>query len=154
MIWYVHRGAGNAIVWAGQYQQAGYATEALDDASNAEIQTFLAPSSNQLATKIAAGLAVTSTGAASLNASYALDQTSQDELWNIALGLASGLGFPGGASTFSYPDINSVPHSFTATQFTNFAKAIRDYVFALRTQAAIAQAGGTPVWPAASVTIA
>ena len=40
-IWYVHRNGGNAIVSANTVMQPGYATEALDDASNAEIQAYL-----------------------------------------------------------------------------------------------------------------
>lgn len=104
--------------------------------------------------KLAAGLAITSTGTPSLSATYGLDQTSQDQLWNIALGVASGLGLPGNASSFEYPDITGTPHSFNATQITNLAKAVRDYVFALNVQTAIAQAGGTPSYPAATATIA
>lgn len=153
-IWYVHRpnGPGTPISWAGQYQQPGYATEALDDASNAELQAFLNPVTLQ--SKLAAGLVVTSIGASALNATYGLDQVSQDQLWNIALGLAAGLGFPGGASTFAYPDITGTPRTFTSAQFTNLAKAVRDYVFAANTQAAIAAQGGTASWPTATATIA
>src|ERR1700722_14001906 len=36
------------------------------------------------ATAIAAGIAITSTGTSALNATYALDQTSQDQLYQIA----------------------------------------------------------------------
>jgi hypothetical protein len=42
MIWYVARTAG-VIVAAFTYEQAGYATEELDDATSAELQAFLAP---------------------------------------------------------------------------------------------------------------
>lgn len=44
MIWYVHRsnGPGTPISWAGHYDQPGYADEALDDATDAELQAFLA----------------------------------------------------------------------------------------------------------------
>lgn len=39
-VWYVHR-EGDAISYAGEFQE-GYAEEALDDASNSEIQAFFA----------------------------------------------------------------------------------------------------------------
>jgi hypothetical protein len=45
MIWFVHRtgGQGTPINWAGQYQQPGYADEAVDDAASAELKAFLTP---------------------------------------------------------------------------------------------------------------
>lgn len=42
MIWHVARTAGT-IVAAFSYPQPGYADETLDDATDAELQTFLAP---------------------------------------------------------------------------------------------------------------
>src|SRR5258708_6153055 len=53
-----------------------------------------------LASKLAAGLAIVSTASPLLNGTYALDQTSQEQLWNVALGSAAGLGLPGGVSNF------------------------------------------------------
>lgn len=41
-VWFVARTAGK-IVAAFQYEQAGYATEALDDATSTELQALLAP---------------------------------------------------------------------------------------------------------------
>jgi len=40
-IWFIHRDNSNAIIWAGQYQQPGYADEQLDDAVSGELQAFL-----------------------------------------------------------------------------------------------------------------
>lgn len=48
--WWVHRDTG-AIVWAGQYDQPGYADEQLDDATSAELQAFLAAAFQVLAPK-------------------------------------------------------------------------------------------------------
>lgn len=39
-IWYVHRRDDGSIAMAGEYPQPGYADEALDDATNAEIAAF------------------------------------------------------------------------------------------------------------------
>jgi hypothetical protein len=43
MKYFVARDTGGAICFAAQYAQEGYAEEQLDDASSAELQTFLAP---------------------------------------------------------------------------------------------------------------
>lgn len=47
-IWFVSR-KGGAIVWAGQYQQPGYADEQLNDAISAELIAFLTPTAQQAA---------------------------------------------------------------------------------------------------------
>jgi len=49
MTWYVSRNVSGAIVWAGKYEQSGYADEALNDA-NQELQAFLAPETPQSVT--------------------------------------------------------------------------------------------------------
>jgi hypothetical protein len=41
MIWHVHRGSGGSITSAHQQIQPGYAEEAADDQTSAELQTFL-----------------------------------------------------------------------------------------------------------------
>jgi hypothetical protein len=107
-----------------------------------------------LATKFAAGIAITSTGTPALNATYALDQTTLDQIGAVARDVAGGLGLPGGGASFSYPDIAGVPRSFTAANVQALYRAMRDLVFALDTQAAIANAGGVPAWPAQTATIA
>jgi hypothetical protein len=42
-VWFVHRRGDGGIAWAGQYAQPGYADEQLDDATSAELQTYLIP---------------------------------------------------------------------------------------------------------------
>jgi hypothetical protein len=42
-VWFVHRRDDGSISWAGQYVQPGYADEQLDDATSAELHTFLNP---------------------------------------------------------------------------------------------------------------
>lgn len=107
-----------------------------------------------LAMKLAAGISITSTGSPSISATYALDQTTLDQIGSVARDAAAGLGLPGGAGSFTYPDINSVPRALSSANVQALYKAMRDLVFALNTQAAIAAAGGTPSWPQQSATIA
>lgn len=106
------------------------------------------------AAKLANGLAVTSTGTSAISATYALDPTTLDQIGSVARDAASGLGLPGALTTFIYPDINSTPRTLTSANVQALYKAMRDIVSALNTQAAIAQAGGTPSWPTQSATIA
>ena len=107
-----------------------------------------------LATKLATGIAITSTSTAALSTTYALDDVTLAQIGSVAQDAAAGLGLPGGGATFVYPDINSVPRTFTSAQIIALYKAMRDLVFQLQTQAAIAAAGGVPVYPAQSATIA
>lgn len=104
-------------------------------------------------TAIAAGLAITSTGTSALNATYALDATSQGQLYQIAVfGQTYGV-FPNGSSTINYPDITGTQHTFTTTQASNLLKAVAVYVYSLNTALATIQAGGSTSWPTASATI-
>jgi hypothetical protein len=96
------------------------------------------------------GLAIVSTGTPVLNATYACDQLSQMDIIAIETSLNAGKGFPGGATTFNYPDVTGVMHSFTEANFTDFAAAVRDYVYALKSVIA----GSSSTLPAASTTIA
>jgi hypothetical protein len=106
-----------------------------------------------LAQKIAAGIAVTSTGSPGLSATFALDPTTMDQIGSVARDSASGLGLPGGGSTFMYPDLTATRHSLTGPQIIGLYKAQRDLLLALNTQAAIMAQGGSPVWPAQSAEI-
>ena len=107
-----------------------------------------------LAAAMAAGIALTSTGNPALNATYALDSISQGQINNIGI-YANAFGyFPDGGPTGAYPDANSVPHVFTLAQFVAFFHAVASLVFQLQIQAGIMAAGGTPVWPPQTATIA
>ncbi len=96
------------------------------------------------------GLSITSTGTPSLNGTYACDQLSQMDIIAIETSLNAGKGFPGGSATFGYPDSIGVMHSFSETNFTNFAAAIRDYVYALKSVIA----GASKTLPSSTSTIA
>lgn len=83
-------------------------------------------------TALLAGIAITSTATPALNGTYAVDQVSQMDILSIETSINAGKGFPGGAQTFGYPDMVGAMHAFTEANFTNFAAAVRDYVYALK----------------------
>jgi hypothetical protein len=95
------------------------------------------------------GIAVVSTGTPTLNATYACDQLSQVDIIAVETSINAGKGFPGGAATFSYPDATGVMHSFSEPDFTEFAAAVRDYVYALKS--VIAGASTTLPGPSTSI---
>ena len=83
------------------------------EASDAAAATPAATAPILLGQALGAGLAITSTATPALNATYALDQASQDQLYQIA-SYAQNFGvFPNGQSTMAYNDISGVPHTFT-----------------------------------------
>lgn len=98
-----------------------------------------------------AGLTIASTATLTLNGTYAVDQISQMNIIAIETSINAGRGFPGGgAATFNYPDTAGAMHAFTEPNFTNFAAAVRDYVYALNSVGA----GASSALPAATATIA
>jgi hypothetical protein len=108
----------------------------------------------QLATRIAAGIAIACTGNSALDATYALDDATMGQIGAVARDDAAGLGLPGGDPTFTYPDASGVPRIFTGARLQALYRAQRDLLFHLQTQAAAMAAGGTPVWPVQTATIA
>jgi hypothetical protein len=102
------------------------------------------------AAALSGGLAVTSTGTPALNGTYAIDQLSQMDIIAIETSLNAGKGFPGGATAFNYADVSGAMHSFTQANFTDFAAAVRDYVYALKSVIA----GASTTLPPATATIA
>jgi hypothetical protein len=113
------------------------------------------PTSDQvLASKIALGIAITSTGAPSISATYALDATTLDQIGSVARDFSSGLGLPGDIMTFTYPDATGQPRTFTGDQLAALYRKQRNLLAVLNTQAAIMAHGGTPVWPTQTATIA
>ena len=96
------------------------------------------------------GITIASASTPALNGTYRIDAGSQQRITASYVGIKGGDGLPGNGASFSYLDMAGAPHNFTADQFVAFAKAVRDYVYAL-TMAAMQP---NPVWPSASVTIA
>ncbi|WP_186113942.1 hypothetical protein [Burkholderia gladioli] len=96
-----------------------------------------------------AGLQVKSNATPSLNGTFSVDQVSQMDILSIETSINAGRGFPGGSQSFSYPDMSGVMHDFTEADFTNFAAAVRDYVYALKS----CISGALSALPSQSVTI-
>jgi hypothetical protein len=143
----------------GVYVFTTVAGAVLETPATLQHYTVVPPTAAQLASQaliqsaqsmLAAGLAIVSTATPALNGTYAVDQVSQMDIIAIETSLNAGKGFPGGATTFNYPDMSGVMHAFSESSFTNFAAAVRDYVYALKSVIA----GSSSTLPAASVTIA
>ncbi len=169
--WYWFVGGNTAQVWSSsaaayvpasntafeQWCAAGNLATNID--SESDLQKVLAvqyPSgwpltTAQLATNaLSAGLTITSASTPALNGTYACDPVSQADIVAIETSLNAGKGFPGGTTTFNYPDMAGAMHAFTQANFTNFAAAIRDYVYGLKS----AIAGVSSSLPAATAAIA
>ncbi len=76
---------------------------------------------------IAAGCAIVFTSNPELSTTYALDQTTLDEINSVANDSANGLGLPLGADYFSYPDQSGTPRMFTADEVQALYTTLRDY---------------------------
>ncbi|MBN3755902.1 hypothetical protein G3N95_23355 [Paraburkholderia sp. Tr-20389] len=98
---------------------------------------------------LAGGLTVTSAGTPALNGTFPVDALSQSDIIAIETSLNAGKGFPGGATTFSYPDATGAMRAFSESNFTDFAAAVRDFVYGCRGVIA----GASTVLPVASVAI-
>lgn len=107
-----------------------------------------------LASRITAGISITSAGSPTLDATYSLDAAAIGLTGRVARDAASGLGLPGGGETFVWPDMSGTPREFSAAQVIELYKAMRDLLLVLDTQAAVMAGGGDPVWPAQTATIA
>jgi hypothetical protein len=107
----------------------------------------------ELAARITAGIAITSTATPALNATYALDKDTMDEIGPVARDSCTRLGLPGKKATFDYPDITGALHTFAATDLQNLYMEQRDMLLVLTEQAGIMEHGGTPVWPTQAAVI-
>ncbi len=107
-----------------------------------------------LAEAISQGIAITCTSNSALNATYALDPTTMEQIGSVARDFSSGLGLPGDIETFTYPDSTGQPRTFTGDQLTALYRKQRNLLTVLNTQAAIMGHGGSPSWPAQTAVIA
>lgn len=96
-----------------------------------------------------AGMSLISNGTPALNGTYAADDVAWANILAIETSLLAGRGFPGGLNTINYPDKSGAFHNFTAENFTNFAVALRDFVFGIK----LAMNGGSNTFPQHEVTI-
>ena len=107
-----------------------------------------------LQTVLGNGIAITSTAKSALNGTYALDPTSRSDIIAVETSIAAGVGLPGGGSTFIYLDSSGSPHSFLASDFTNFAVAVRNFYYACVIAATTAAATMSAAnYPSNAVTI-
>jgi hypothetical protein len=128
----------------------GSPTYSIDGSGNVteNYETETTPPALTAASLIAAGLAVTSTGTPSLNATYAIDPTTQGQIIATEAYIDEYGTFFGGATTLQYPDITGALHTFpSVTEFRAFAKTVADYVAAVELTANVLTAGGTATWP-------
>lgn len=107
-----------------------------------------------LATKLGAGIAIVSSGTSSLNGTYSINADTQIQITGVLALIAVGQGLPNDAPTIPWPDVNGAPHLFTSAAFQDFAAAISNYVFGLRTTWAILKQGGSASWPSQPSSIA
>lgn len=113
-----------------------------------------ATSSIDYLSKILNGMALVSTGAPSLNGNYAIDDSNLGVLAFVGALNVAGKGFPpGNITTFVWIDIAGTSHTFTGTQFLNFATAVRDYRYNLAAVARSRALGNNTAWPNVSTTI-
>jgi hypothetical protein len=106
-----------------------------------------------LAEKILDGIGVASVSTPSINATYALDQISTAQIFQIGMYANQFAFFPSGGTTQMYPDILGIPHAFSVPLFIAFLQAVAPLVSDMNTQAGIMASGGTPVWPTQAATI-
>jgi len=97
---------------------------------------------------LATGMQVVSTGTPSLNDTYPMDQTSQNQITGIATSIAAGRGLPGGGSTFFYQG-----HQFNEASFLNFADAASNFVYGSYHSLGLIVMTGSGSMPAQPVTI-
>lgn len=116
--------------WAAMFQPG--ATSAQRQAAQNVLASFdpsVPTSAQAVAQKLANGIAITSTGTPALNATYALDQVTQQDIVSIWAYIKEHAAFPAGMVSLPFPDINGALHSFpTPAQFVAFATACADIV--------------------------
>jgi hypothetical protein len=80
-----------------------------------------------------AGVQIISTAhAAALNGTYACDTVTQQKIAAISLYCLVNGNFPGGGTTYPWPDISGTFHTFpSVAEFQAFASAVANYVAAL-----------------------
>lgn len=106
-------------------------------------ERYIAPPPTALMTQAAglllAGIAITSTSAPALNATYPCDPATRNSLSATLQYTQANNAFPLGITTLVRPDASGTPHEFaTVALFQAFATAVGAYTAAL-----VAIAGGT-----------
>ena len=72
------------------------------------------------------------------------------QITGSAAAISAGLGLPGGGAAFNWPDATGAAHPWPAPQFTAYARAVMNFVYAA---AQVAQGHGTTL-PSATIALA
>jgi hypothetical protein len=100
--------------------------------------TFTAPIApaltlaQQAAAALAAGLAITSTATASLDATYPADPNTVSYVNSELNAILLNGTFADGATAIQWPDTTGALHTFTVAQFKTFAAALGTFVSGIR----------------------
>jgi hypothetical protein len=79
---------------------------------------------------LAGPVTVSCTSNRALNGNYPCDSHSLQQMTTITMAQNANLGLPGGGSTFNWPDTSNTSHAWAASQFTAFAQAMMNFVYA------------------------
>jgi hypothetical protein len=66
-----------------------------------------------------------------LNGTYPITRPYLQQIIGVLAAFSSGFGAPGGGTTFSWQDINGVPHEFTQDSFIKFAKIVINFNYTI-----------------------
>jgi hypothetical protein len=104
---------------------------------------------------IAAGIVIASTSTPALNGTYALGPSDTANIGDEAQFITIFSEFTNGATAaMTWADASGATHSFSSTsQFMAFAKAVAQYVSALKMTLATLRSGGTAAWPSNQAAI-
>jgi hypothetical protein len=104
---------------------------------------------------VSVGCQVTSTANPStLNGTYPIDTDTLALYDGVMASINSDKGLPGGGSTFNLLDIEGNFHPIGASDFTNLAEALRNYIYDLAVCLMALLGSHTATWPTQPVAIA
>jgi acyl-CoA synthetase (AMP-forming)/AMP-acid ligase II len=96
--------------------------------------------------QITKGVTLTSTGAPALNAVYACDPATQQQIIAEVTSILLNGTFTDGSAALDWPDAGYALHTFSVAQFKSFATAVASYITTLSPQ--IVGPPGNQGWPA------
>lgn len=100
------------------------------------------------------GIAITSSSSPGINATYAIDPVTIEQITPLAVYAVQFGDFPSGLVEHAHPDIAGAVHSFSVDEFVAFWRAVMQLLWQINAQADAMRAGGTPAWPEQSATLA
>ncbi len=89
-------------------------------------------------------MSIASASDPSINGSYANDTASLQQMNSISLYLVANGDFPGGTATLAWRDIIGNSHTFDASHWASFAKAMTDFVYLSNAGALVPQPTNIP----------